>query len=159
MRSGSEKCQLYVVCKLGITAMYWTSTEETLGAVVLTSGKQFASFDKSVVKWSVVWYISIDLAFKYHLELAHIPLDYLWVWPHPSNKYIPCTNQPQHIYRPLTDLWAGNVFSRVCLSVHRGYHAPITHDALDLTVQPPPGPSTSPLDIRPGTPPALPPGH
>ena len=32
-------------------------------------------------------------------------------------------------------LWEGNVFSRVCLSFHRGSHMTINHDALDLTIQ------------------------
>ena len=41
---------------------------------------------------------------------------------------------------PPTKFREGNVFSRVCLSVHRrrGPHVTITHHVLDLTVQPPP---------------------
>ena len=44
-----------------------------------------------------------------------------------------------HYYRPPTRLREGNVFSRVCHSVHRGgggSPCDITHGALDLTVQP-----------------------
>ena len=43
-------------------------------------------------------------------------------------------------YRPPMKLWKGNDFSHVCQSVShsvdRGCHVTITHDALDLTVQP-----------------------
>ena len=39
------------------------------------------------------------------------------------------------ITNPTTKFWEGNVFSLVCLSVHRGSHVTITHDALDLTIQ------------------------
>ena len=50
------------------------------------------------------------------------------------------------IYRPPMKLREGNVFTRVCLSVHRGkgLHLTIVHDALDLTLQAP--------HIRHGTP-------
>ena len=44
-------------------------------------------------------------------------------------------------YRPPTKLWEGNVFTRVCLSVHRGFPCDHYHDSLDLTVQ---GPQPSP---------------
>ena len=43
-------------------------------------------------------------------------------------------------YRSLMKLREGNVFSRVFLSVSlstEGYHVTITHDELNLTVQPP----------------------
>ena len=41
-------------------------------------------------------------------------------------------------YCPPTKLREGDVFSRVCLSVHRGRsYVTITHDALDLTPPPP----------------------
>ena len=46
-----------------------------------------------------------------------------------------------NIYRPPKELSEGNVFSHVCLSVclsHKESHVAITHDALDLTVQPSP---------------------
>ena len=52
-----------------------------------------------------------------------------------------------YFYRPPSKLREGNVFSRVCLSIHRGGSlATITHDALDLTVQ---GPSPESLCISP----------
>ena len=50
-------------------------------------------------------------------------------------------------YRPPTKLRESNVFSRVCLSVHRGDHVTITHDAFDLTVQ---GPPALPLLVTSG---------
>ena len=46
----------------------------------------------------------------------------------------------KNIYHPPTKLRKGNVFSRVCPSVipsMGGPHVTITHDALDLIVQPP----------------------
>ena len=55
-------------------------------------------------------------------------------------------------YSTPTNLQEGNVFSRVCLLFcpQERAHMTITHDALDLTVQPPPPDWPSP-DFRPGT--------
>ena len=44
------------------------------------------------------------------------------------------------VYRPPTKLREGNVFIPVYLSVHRGSHVTIAHDALDITVQGTPSP-------------------
>ena len=49
--------------------------------------------------------------------------------------------RPNFLYRSLTKLREGNVFSPVCLSV---YKRSITHDALDLTIQGPPLPVHGP---------------
>ena len=52
-------------------------------------------------------------------------------------------------YCPLTKLREGNVFTCVYLSVHGGPHVTITYDALDLTLQPPPGHQTLDLPLAP----------
>ena len=56
-----------------------------------------------------------------------------------------------YFYRLPTKLWEGNVFNCVCLSVQRGRYMTIVHDALDLTIQPPP-PQPSPLLQEPPIP-------
>ena len=62
-----------------------------------------------------------------------------------------CKVQNGFITAPPTKLWEGNVFTCVCLSVHRGPHLTITHDALGLTVQGPP-PALPPPNIDMGPP-------
>ena len=47
----------------------------------------------------------------------------------------PSTERPS-CYHPPTKLWEGNVFTGVCDSIQRGPLVTITHDAMNLTVQP-----------------------
>ena len=68
---------------------------------------------------------------KLDVNLHHIIPINLFVIVKRDRNHLGC-----HCY--LMKLWEGTVFTGVCLSAHGGPHVTITHDALDLTVQPPP---------------------